>query len=508
MSEQPVISIIHPTARVRPYPSFPRGWRGACEQFFATCDHPQRVEYVLIVHESRWEEFLLDALNHSAQDRQSAAAINAPQSSIVIPFVPWGTDRGQEPIQNASIKLVRNTGRDCVVDQINAGAAASTGELLLGIMDDLEAPEHWDTKLLALIDDAGVDGYCPEAVIDLTGEPTEWIVYSALTRKRYEKLGYILHPEFESMYADNHYSKMAHLDGVVISGRHLGFRHNHPMFNRGELDEVYQGQNHPAKYFHGRNTLARLMGDPVQKAIAVCLPGEWYQASWTAAWTQLFGHLIGQRGMMVLPFFGHTTNVYCSRIELSKGVLENPLRVDYVLWIDDDNTLRPDQFDMLLADLEAHPELDGIVAWCWCDNHQHEAHDIEKWTMSVGKQGPNMECWRFTQEDVQQFGGPMISSRELEATGFGFWSGFPVVLMRRSVLETLTEGAFAPVIRDDINYKFSGEDTAFFWRARQAGMNFAVDLRVQVPHVKWRAIEPSGELVQRWVESRQLAGVT
>ncbi len=328
-------------------------------------------------------------------------------------------------------------------------------------------------------------------MIDLTGEPTEWIVYSALTRKRYERYGYVLHPEFESMYADNYYSQIAHRDGVVISGRHLGFQHHHYTAGRTEMDAVYAGQNEPAKYFRGRNTLNRLLGLPLQESIAVCLPGEWFQAEWTSAWTNLFGHLVGNHGMMTLPFFAHTSNVYCTRIELAKGVLESPVDVDYVLWIDDDNKLDCDGFDRLLKDLKEHPELDGVCAWCWCDNHQAQAHEYKHWTMSCGKQGPNMECYRFTPEDIKGL-GPLVTSDEITAQdpGMGFWSGFPVVLMRRGVLAKLGAESFAPVFREDINYKFSGEDTAFFWRARHAGLKFAVDLRVKVPHVKWRAIEP------------------
>jgi hypothetical protein len=140
--------------------------------------------------------------------------------------------------------------------------------------------------------------------------------------------------------------------------------------------------------------------------------------------------------------------------------------------------------------LRQHPELDGVCGWCWCDNHQDQSHEPQNWTMSCGKQGPNMECHRFTPEDIKGL-GPIISAREIEQEpGMGFWSGFPVVLMRRAVLAQLGPGSFAPVFREDINFGFSGEDTAFFWRARHAGFNFAVDLRVKVPHVKWRAIEP------------------
>lgn len=482
----PLISCIHPTARIGAIGSFPRGWRDAARQCMESCADPSRVEYVITVHKSRWAAFWEDAGVKRAE------------------WEPIGRLEIEDVECFGSCVVLRNDDRDCVVDQLNCAARYTTGDLILGIMDDLECPQDWDDKLRALM--AHVGGFGGAWHIDLTGEGQPWMVYGAVTRRRYEHQGYILHPEFESMFADNHVSEMAHADGVVIDGRDLGFKHRH--FSRGEteVDAVYETQNDPAKYFHGRRTWDKLMGRPVQKAVAVCLPGEQYQAGWVSSWTQLFGHLVGQRGFMTLPFFGHTSNVYCTRIELAKGVLEVGVKADYVLWMDDDNTLLPAQFDRLLADLEEHPELDGVVGWCWCDNHQEKADQYSTWTMSCGKQGPNMECYRFTPEDIKGL-GPLVSSRDIEAEeGMGFWSGFPCVLMRREVLELLTPGAFAPVFREDINYKFSGEDTAFFWRARHAGLNFAVDLRVKVPHVKWRIIEPVFSTAPAAVDSN-LVGV-
>jgi hypothetical protein len=70
-----------------------------------------------------------------------------------------------------------------------------------------------------------------------------------------------------------------------------------------------------------------------------------------------------------------------------------------------------------------------------------------------------------------------------------FWSGFPVVLMRYSTLERLGPAAFAPMVRPDVKFGFTSEDTTFFYRAHQAGLKFAVDMRVKVPHLKLRAIE-------------------
>lgn len=244
-----MISILHPTARVRPYPSFPQGWRGACDQFFATCANPVQVEYVLAVHESRWEEFWRANLQ-TKSGRESAEVVefrrdmNEQDVTIrALLFPSWG-----------SIRIVRNADRDCVVDQINAAAKAATGQLLVGIMDDLTAPEFWDARLLAVTPD--LNG---EYVIDLTGEVAPWIVYGAMTRKRYDRFGYVLHPSFESMYADNYFSRCARRDGVVVNGRGLGFKHLHPGYGLAVRDEIYDLQNRPQAYAQGHATFEALV---------------------------------------------------------------------------------------------------------------------------------------------------------------------------------------------------------------------------------------------------------
>ena len=44
---------------------------------------------------------------------------------------------------------------------------------------------------------------------------------------------------------------------------------------------------------------------------------------------------------------------------------------------------------------------------------------------------------------------------------------------------------------DGIRNGFTSEDVSFFYNARLLGMSFAVDLRVKVPHLKTRGIEPA-----------------
>lgn len=375
-------------------------------------------------------------------------------------------------------------------------------------MDDLEAPEEWDEKLLDVLPAPYEAGEWPdgiaqrmpeiekqlqrEHVIDLTGESTEWVVYSALTRARYERIGYILHPDFESMYADNYYSEIAHRDGVVINGRGLGFRHNHPTNGRTAIDDVYAQQNRPAAYRQGLATYRKLTQGT--RVIAMCFPGETFSHRVASSITKLLRYLDQGPRFIAEEYWFHCSNVYRTRIELaahvtSGGEIEGTgARPDLIYWQDDDNPVAPEHFEMLLATLDAHPAYGIVAGWCWCDTGDYEDQPFR---MSCGRQGPNLECEFFGVEEylkLKASGKLAITSDDVAPDAV--WSGFPVVLMRASVLETLGWRAFKPMLGEDFVREFTSEDTTFFYRAHQAGIKTAIDLRVKVPHFKLRAIEP------------------
>lgn len=466
---QPLISLLHATARVKPSKGFPRGWRAAFDDFLAKADHPERIEYIISVHESRRAEFWENTY--------------APDFD--------GTFQ--------RVDVVINTFRDCVVDQCNVAGAASTGKLLFGVMDDLEAPEHWDTLLLDAVPTIAKTG----GALDLDGEyilqlgsgspsDKDLIVVGACTRKRYERYGYILNPAFESMYSDNYATWLAREDqkkGVckIIERLDIVFQHNHPIFGRGEPDEIYALQNRPEAYRQGEATFSKLVYGT--RVLAVCLPGDKFDRFWGAAQFALLTYLNQGMRFNIGHHWCYTSNVYCTRIELAESVLTASPKADLVLWIDDDNTLSPQNCELLIQDLDEHPELDGVVGWCWCDN---DGDTGKPWMMSCGRQGgEDLKCLLFTLEDFRrsaETGKCLIGSDDVAPDAF--WSGFPCVLMRASVLEKLGALAFAPMVRPDVKYGFTSEDTSFFRHAFEQGLKFAVDIRVKVPHAKLRAIEP------------------
>jgi hypothetical protein len=436
-------------------------------------------------------------------------------------FAPWG-----------DVTVARNCNRDCVVDQTNAAFEASSGRLIVGIQDDFFPPEHWDTLLLEAlvrrqypaeeftIGDSVLDE-CVH-VLCSSGQSIErereLMIAGMVTRPVFERRGYVLDPDFESMFADNWWAFENRRDAAagtleIIERFDIQFEHRHPVFGTGKMDAAYAQENRSEAYLRGSVVYHQKV---TGKAVMVmCLPGESFRSEIVGSRFQLIEDVKARTDWgLVAPHWCYTSNVYATRIELAKEALRFPsitLKDDLVLWVDDDNDLRFEQLAMLIEDLNADPDLGVVVGWCWCDHTESENSQARTWVMSCGRQNPDdLECLRFSGEDFDKAierGSMLISSDDIGT--HNFWSGMPVVLMRRSVLEQLGPLAFAPILDPRVKDGFTSEDTSFFLNAARAGVKCAVDIRAKVPHVKWRAIEPQYiPLSERAEVERVKAGFT
>jgi hypothetical protein len=241
----PQFSICHTTAR-------PNAWRKSYDLWIERAAFPESVEYVLCVDE-RW-------------------GFDPPPISLPMPspdqFI-WertGWDRvcmeDVNPFQlgYSLNKMVWNTGRKCMVDGYAAAARASTGTVLIMNSDDMEPPEEWDAALLSAISNHNPDRDVMRddfAIHVLTGyfDAPQASGIQILSRARYERLGYVFYPEYESLYADDDFLQHAYHDGVVIDARPLTFPHHHA--ERPQWDDVYRHQNRGESSDLGNRLLQR-----------------------------------------------------------------------------------------------------------------------------------------------------------------------------------------------------------------------------------------------------------
>jgi len=135
-----------------------------------------------------------------------------------------------------NVKIAVNTGAKTCVGGWNAAAAISTGKVIIAVADDFNPPQGWDTLLLSLQPPGWED---KEHVIKVEdGYVHNVFVLAILTRKRYERFGYIFYPKYLSLFCDTEFGEVATRDGVVIEANHLLFEHCHPDCGKRPRDGV------------------------------------------------------------------------------------------------------------------------------------------------------------------------------------------------------------------------------------------------------------------------------
>ena len=198
---KPIISLLHATVR-------PEQWKTTCLDWYKNCDDLQQVQYVLVS-----EEGILNS-----------------EKAMEIPFPRYDA--------------LANQNNKSAVGAWNYAAEKSYGDILFILADDFFSFPHWDTKVREVF----ADKVNEEAVVWInTGckYDEEFMTHHLLTRKYYQRYGYILFPEYTSQYSDREFHDVAMRDGVVIDAREI-LMFNHRQWTRGKegihRDEINEKQ--------------------------------------------------------------------------------------------------------------------------------------------------------------------------------------------------------------------------------------------------------------------------
>ncbi len=137
----------------------------------------------------------------------------------------------------------------------NAGAKVATGKILIQMSDDWIPPVGWDKAILDRIGNWAA----PSVLAVSDAHRTDRLLCMAiLTRARYIDQGFLLHPEFKSVFSDDYFTEKAYQDNVVIEARDLIFFHNNPFFTSAPADKTFAESNSPERYKEGQEILERL----------------------------------------------------------------------------------------------------------------------------------------------------------------------------------------------------------------------------------------------------------
>lgn len=156
----------------------------------------------------------------------------------------------------------------------NAAAAKTTGKVIIAVADDFKPCQDWDEKLFTL-----KSGWVDEDWVAHTedGYVHDICVLSILTRKRYERFGYLFYPKYESMFCDTEFTQVAYREGRVINAKHILMEHMHPDCNKRPRDNFDTAHASSSRWQRGEMlfNLRSHRGFPVDegpKAVAEIAP--------------------------------------------------------------------------------------------------------------------------------------------------------------------------------------------------------------------------------------------
>jgi hypothetical protein len=130
----------------------------------------------------------------------------------------------------------------------NVAAKEATGEIMILVSDDMFPMWHWDELLMAELD--------PEQAQVLQvhdGIRSDIVTLPIMTRAAYKKLGYMYHPSYLSMYADNDLAETAKVHGMYKVSQ-LQFDHQHYTIGKAPIDETYRKENSKVSFEYGQRT--------------------------------------------------------------------------------------------------------------------------------------------------------------------------------------------------------------------------------------------------------------
>lgn len=145
------------------------------------------------------------------------------------------------------------------VNKINAAAAVSHGDILVGSSDDVMTSNGWDLDIAMAM---GEDRHKPVvmAVDDGVAKSIrpDLLHCFIVSRPWFQKRGYCLHPDFRHVYADDFFTAEAVKEKCIIAAPHIKLEHMHPSLGKSRGDEHYGRCNTPEEYKYGEETFWRL----------------------------------------------------------------------------------------------------------------------------------------------------------------------------------------------------------------------------------------------------------
>lgn len=144
------------------------------------------------------------------------------------------------------LKVVINQNKN-VVQALNKGAEQATGDILVYVSDDFECIQNWDIRIQEAVKSRGDDWFL--LVNDGIQKTVATIMF--VSKKYYERFGYLYYPRYISMFADPDATEVAKRLGKLVDATYLLFRHNHRSIGGLPGDATSAKHENPAVWARG-----------------------------------------------------------------------------------------------------------------------------------------------------------------------------------------------------------------------------------------------------------------
>jgi hypothetical protein len=137
---------------------------------------------------------------------------------------------------DAVLVVTRSTN---MVEATNEIAKLCAGKIIILVSDDMWSCELWDSKILHKYE--MING--PGILQVNDGITVKKLTIPIMNREAYAKLGYVYHPDYVSMFADDDLRKTALQHGLYYNGTDIMIEHRHYSVKKSKYDKTYQSEN-------------------------------------------------------------------------------------------------------------------------------------------------------------------------------------------------------------------------------------------------------------------------
>jgi len=204
---------------------------------------------ITIIHPSRWRpQMALKAWN------QWMTAANSPKQIQYILSLDTSDSTQNEYarlFEGTNVQIIFNNNRS-IVDAVNVAVSFAKYHIFVVVSDDFGCPDDWDMDIAGYC-------HCDEPVLLHVNDTiqTDVCTLPILNRAYYDKFGYIYHPHYYSMFADNDLTECAKRIGAYVSDFGLIFEHNHYVNGKNKRDKTYDRENSKQAWDIGKRVFAR-----------------------------------------------------------------------------------------------------------------------------------------------------------------------------------------------------------------------------------------------------------